>query len=382
MVYIDNPEKLKSFVSNANKSDILCIDTEFLRENSYYPHLCLMQFQLRDETYILDPFCLDNLSDLVSVLTNKNVMKVFHAAKQDIEIIYNLFEIIPYPLFDTQIAATVVDGSNQAGLNTLLSSMLDIYIKKSEGFSDWSARPLSDEQIKYAAEDVLYLPKLYDYEVQKLKELNRVKWIAEELKELGDKNSYIVDPMTRYIHLKHISKLRGPEIVRAQYIAAWRERKAMQQDCPRRSVLKDEYIIEICKRNPKCIDDFFSIRGISKYLKIGDMRTILSNLKASKKVDYKKIANLDTDSYSDSNVDGIVLLLQAIVRTRASENNISYLHLANNSELGKLAHGIRGNLKILQGWRYEIVGHELIEVLDKKKCIVVDENKLHIQQLV
>ena len=366
MVLIDSDEKLVELASRARNSDILCIDTEFMRENSYYPQLCLMQFQTRDETFILDPFKVDDLDPLKSVMLDKNVVKVFHAAAQDLEIIYNELACMPTPIFDTQIASGLTNELNQPGLSTLLKAAIDVRISKSEGFTDWARRPLTQSQRKYAAEDVIYLPELYDFQTNKMKARGQEGWLDDEFLELEDKTRFEVCPRERFKHLKHATKLRPRQLCLAREVAAWREEAAQVQDVPRRWVLNDEQVIEICKKNPKTIDELYSIRGVSKCLDVASAREVLGALKRGNKCDKNDWPVIDEGGKCEICVDEIVPLLSALVAKRAKENEISASLIASTHDLVDLARGYKQESPLLKGWRRIVVGEELCELLDGK----------------
>ena len=243
MFKIDTNKKLDNFIEKAINSDVLCIDTEFIRENTYYPQLCLVQMQIDRDSFILDPFCFDDLQPLAKVLDNKNVLKVFHAGKQDLEILYNETGVVPNPVFDTQLAASVTDGANQPSLSNLLKSTLGVKIDKTEGFTDWARRPLTDKQLRYAVEDVLYLPDLYAHQVQTMRELGREDWLDGEFADMCLSENYEIDIWDRFAHLKHVNKLKDKQLALARQVAAWREETAQKKDLPRKRVLSDEQVI-------------------------------------------------------------------------------------------------------------------------------------------
>ena len=183
-MYIDNQADLKSFVKRALKSPILAIDTEFLREKTYFPKLCLLQMQTQDETAIVDPFCIDDLRVLNPLLESEEVLKLFHAGTQDLEILYAECGVVPHPIFDTQVAATLLGHTQQIGYGALVSSTLGVNLKKADSYTDWSRRPLSQSQLEYAADDVIFLPRVYDKMAQQLEKLGRTKWLDPDFRAM------------------------------------------------------------------------------------------------------------------------------------------------------------------------------------------------------
>ena len=381
MKFIDNQEKLDNFVDEALKSNFVCFDTEFERENTYFPKLCLMQFQLQDDTYLLYPEKINNYNALASLMCDANVCKVVHAGKQDVEIILNLTNVMPAPIFDTQIAGSYCDGLNQCGLGTLLHHSLNVKIAKSEGFTDWSQRPLSDRQIKYAVEDVIFLPQLYEYQKNKLEKLNRLSWMQEEGCEVYKKENFEIDIEDRYLHLKHVTRLKGLELARAKEVCSWRENQAISKNIPRKKVLSDEQIVEICKRNPKSVDSLFEIRSIRSYIGIEAAREILLCLKKASYADIENLEVPDSVFGKEKNVDEAVHLMMAVVKKKAEEFNISQMVIANMTDLAHLARGHIETSKVMQGWRKDVVGDDLIKLLDGKLSLTLDDNELRLHHI-
>ncbi len=380
MFKINSEEKLNKFIEKAKKSKVLCIDTEFMRESTYYPQLCLVQMQIKKESFILDPFCFEDLSPLADIFDDEKILKVFHAAKQDLEILYNETGVVPNPVFDTQLAACVTEGSNQPSLANLLKSTLNVKIDKTEGFTDWARRPLTDKQLRYAVEDVLYLPDLYENQVTKMKALGRDHWLDDEFLDMCRKENYEIDVENRFTHLKHVTKLKDRQLSLAKEVAAWREESAQKKDVPRKRVLSDEQVIEICKRNPKTIDSLFAVRGVQNALSTWEAREVLAALKVGRKREEKDLPKLDVFCPNQENVDDVVFLMNALVKLRAKENCVSQCLLTSNSELTDLARGKRENIKLLTGWRKEIVGNELLLLLDGKIGVTCDNKELKIIQ--
>lgn len=380
MEFIDNQTKLNNFIRRACASQVLCIDTEFMRDRTYRPQVCLIQFQIEDDSWLLDPFCFDSLRPLAEVMKCDTLVKVFHAADQDIEILYQETGAIPHPVFDTQIASSVIEGKNHPGLSTLLEASLGIKIAKSEGFTDWSQRPLTDKQIKYSIEDVLYLPALYDYQKKKMAELGREHWVDDEFEELENPAKYEVNARERFKHLKHATKLKPRKLALAREVAAWREETAVEKNIPRKWVLTDEQIIEICKRDPKTMDSLFAVRGVHQALSMKQAREVLAALKRGRECDEADYPRLDVPSASLPNVDDVVQLMNAILNLRARENSISAQTIASSSDLVNLARGFKKKTSLTKGWRYELVGRELESLLDGKITLSCEHGHMIVQQ--
>lgn len=375
MIEITKIKQIEKFVSDAKKSDIVCLDTEFIREKTYLPELCLIQAQTRDESYIIDPFCFDDLSILRDLLLDENVVKVFHACGQDIEVLRNECGILPVNIYDVQVASTIINGLYHPSLGNLLSASIDVKIEKSESFTDWSRRPLTPKQVKYAIEDVLYLPELYDFQISKLKSLGREDWLEEDFNDLVDEHKYSTNPDEQYLHLKRVNQLNPYELKLARDVCAWREDRAEIINLPRRSVISDEQVLEICKRNPRSLDDLLAIRGIDCALNISELREVLGVLNSARKKDDIVLKQDYKSSERNGNVDALVDAMNAILKIRGKENGISPSAIANNSDLSLVARGLCDEARVMSGWRGKLVGKDLVALLNGQLTLkVIDDN--------
>lgn len=360
--FVTDSNNLVAFSKHANASKVLAIDTEFLREKTYYPRLCLLQMATEDKVIIVDPFRVPNLTILADVMSNPAVTKVVHAGSQDIEILLREVGVMPSPLFDTQVAATLMGHVQQVGYGPLVSSVLGVRLKKGYSFTDWSRRPLSKSQIQYAADDVRYLPDVYLRMRDELARVNRLEWVDEELSSLCDAESYRIDNRERFRKLKRVNQLNRRQLSAAREVAAWREKKAQQHDIPRKWVLTDEQVVEACKREARTINELFIVRGLAEKLSTRDAREIVNRIARGLDVPKEQMPILDKPSRNEANVEAEVDAMSAIVRLRARENNIALQTLASHSDLCDVARGY--DAPVLQGWRKQMVGDELLDFLD------------------
>ena len=381
-MYIDSQAELQAFAERARSSSVLAIDTEFLREKTYYPKLCLMQMATDDERVIIDPFAVDDLKVLKPLLEDENVMKVFHSGHQDIEIILYDIGCIPKPLFDTQVAAALLGQVQQIGYGALVHAMCGVKLKKVDSFTDWSARPLSESQLSYAEDDVVYLPEIYRAQCQLLEKKGRLDWLADEFSELEKPETYIPDEEERFRRLKHVTQLSRRQMAAAREMASWREIEARKRNVPRKWILTDEQIVESCKREPRTIDDLFMVRGMRERLTTRDARTLIELVVAALDSAPETWPELPQAGRSEQNVDVQVDLLMAVVRIRARENGIAIPTLASHSDLVDIARGHYDKVELLRGWRRDIVGAELVDLLEgrlslaiEKGCVVVKPNE-------
>ena len=377
-LYIDTQSEFESFVQSAQEADVLAIDTEFMREKTYYPRLCLLQMATDEQVVIVDPFQIEDLTILSGLLSDNRIMKVFHAGRQDIEIMLREVGFVPHPLFDTQIAATLMGHVQQIGLAALISSIMGIQLKKSDSFTDWARRPLSQSQINYAADDVRYLPQIYRTMSNQLAKTNRLHWLNSDFEALADESKYTTDPRERYIHLKRVSQLSRPQLSAARELAAWREQKAQSCDIPRKWVLTDEQVVEACRREARTIDELMMVRGISEKLSTKDARTVAAAIATGLDLPRNQMPTLVRSQRNEANVDAEVDALNVIVTMRARENNIALQTLASQKELVEVARGHR-DVEVLKGWRREIVGNELIAFMEGKLQILCKDGKVVIE---
>lgn len=375
---IDTKRALEEFVGRAQHSSVLAFDTEFLRDRSYYAKLCLLQLATDDEIVLLDPLEIGDISALKSLFTNQNIMKVVHAGSQDIEILYRLLGCVPSPIFDTQIAATLLGQTQQVGYAVLVHNVCGVHLKKTDSFTDWSRRPLSDSQQQYAADDVAYLPKLYSIMKEELEAKGRLSWLDEDFKRLIDPERFIIDPRTRYRHLRRVSQLNPQQLSAAREVAAWRELQAQTKNIPRKWIIADEQIVEACKRGARSIDELYMIRGLESGLGCADARAIVKCIICGLDAPESSWPQHPKSTKNEVNVDVEVDLFSSLVRLRAKENNIAYQTLASRDDLVALARFYDDEVELLKGWRREIVGEELLALRDGKFALGIHKGKLQV----
>lgn len=377
-MYIANQEALEAFVERARCSSVLAIDTEFLREKTYYAKLCLLQMATDDEVAIVDPFAVRDLTPIACLLEDEGIVKLFHAGGQDLEIIYREIGVLPRPIFDTQIAAALLGHTQQIGYGALVNSLCGVSLKKSDSFTDWSRRPLQDSQLDYAADDVLYLPEVYRTMVERLEEKGRLAWLRNDFEELSNPARYEEDPRLRYKRLKRVNQLSRRQMSAARELAAWREVEAQHRDVPRKWILTDEQIVEACRRDPRSIDDLFMVRGIKERVTTRDARAIVSIMAKGMALPESEWPELDRAAKNEPNVDAEIDLMNALVRLRARENDIAMQTLASHGDLAMVARGYTEGVDVLKGWRRAIVGEELLDLLAGKITLSLGPDGLEV----
>lgn len=381
ILLINSDQKLESFVAACEQSSYMAIDTEFLREKTYYPKTCLIQICIEDQVAIVDPFPISSLSSLAPVLTDPSILKIFHACSQDMEIILRATGVLPAPVFDTQIAATLLGKNQQASYASLVSLYCGVTLNKKDSFSDWSRRPLKDSQIQYAADDVIYLPQIHQKMVELLKEKDRLEWLSESFEELSDPDRYIVDPYMRYKKLKRVNQLKPRQLAAAREFAAWRELKAQSKDLPRKWIVSDEQIVEACRREATTIDELFMVRGLKDTLRASDARAIVACIKKGLDCPKEELPDINNKPRSEANVDVVVDIMSGLARKCAQENDIAPQTLASHAELTKLARGYFDDCDLLKGWRRHILGNDLLDFMNGKISLRFQDGSLEITHL-
>lgn len=378
---IDTDQQFVAFLERCKKSPYIAIDTEFLREKTYYPKLCLLQMGIENEIAIVDPFKIRNLAALSDVLVDPSIVKIFHACSQDVEILYHETGVVPSPIFDTQIAAAVLGKTQQASYSSLVSQYCDVNLPKKDSFTDWSQRPLSDSQIHYAADDVKYLPQIYYEMLAQLKKKNRLSWLEETFADLSKKEKYEIDPRVRYKKLKRVNQLNARQQAAAREFAAWRELQAQRLNIPRKWVVSDEQIVEACRREARTLDELYMVRGMKESLKTSDARKVLAALIVGLDCPQSELPDVRPKSKNENNVDVILDVMNALVRMRAREHEIAPQTLAPQAELLKLARGYYDDSELMQGWRYTLVGKDLRTLLEGGFALQIHDGNLEIISL-
>ena len=379
-MYIASQDELEAFIQRARTSSLLAIDTEFLREKTYYPKLCLMQLATDDEVAIVDPFAVSDLSVLSELFENESIVKIFHAGRQDIEIIIYDIGCMPKPIFDTQVAAALLGQTQQIGYASLVHAICGVKLKKTDSFTDWSARPLSESQIEYAEDDVVYLPRMYAAMREKLESKGRLSWLDSDFEDMAREDTYVVNERDRFRKLKHYTQLSRRQMAAAREMAAWREIEARRRNVPRKWVLTDEQIVEACKREPRKIDDLFMVRGVRERLTVKDARTVIELVAAALDSAPDTWPVIPAVTRSEPNVDAQVDMLMCIVRLRARENGIAVPTLASHSDLVAIARGHYDDTDIMKGWRREIIGNELKELLEGKLSLCIEKGCVRVEK--
>jgi len=376
---IETSAALVEFCDLIKDSDFIAVDTEFMRENTFWPELCLIQVANSEHAAAIDPLAKDmDLKPLLDLLVdNEDMLKVFHAGGQDVEIIFNLTGKTPHPIFDTQIGQMALGQAEQVGYSNLVEAWIGIQLDKGARFTDWSRRPLDKRQIDYAIGDVTHLAKIFPMMLKKLVKTGRGHWLDEEMEKLADPSNYSVDPNDAWHRIKIPS--RKPDVLgRLQALAAWREREARSKNLPRGRIVKDETLADLAAHPPKDQDGLGRVRGLSATWRSNDIGSRLMDALDNAKP-------LDRDDMPDRaprgpglGKEGVLVadLLKLLLKIRGRELNVAARLIARSDDLEALAAGRRDNIAMLQGWRYDVFGHAALDLVEGRMGFAVQHGKL------
>jgi ribonuclease D len=380
-VYVDDSEKLAALVERLRGAPLIALDTEFMRERTYYARLCLIQIATDDLVAIVDPLAIEDRAPLWEVLSDTSSVKVLHSGVQDLEIIYYETGTVPAPIFDTQVAATLAGYPQQIGYGALVKDVTGTALDKGDTYSDWAKRPLSETQLKYAENDVRYLPEVYRALLGKLESSGRLPWVEDDLAALGDPMSYEVRYEELWRRVKRASSLDRRGLGTLRELAAWREREAQRRNIPRRWVLGDESLIEIARRSPKTREKLRSVRGVSDKLAKGLYDDVLVVVADARKIPDAELPRLEKRNRRVVEADGLVDMMAGLVKVRAREHDVAVPLLASRDDLEALASGEREGNKLLEGWRRGIVGDELVELIEGRVSMRVADGRVLVERV-
>ena len=376
---ITDSAALANLCARLADAPFVTVDTEFMRESTFYPELCLIQIADTEEAAAIDPKApgLDMQPLLDLLVDNEDVLKVFHAGGQDLEIVYNLTGKTPHPLFDTQVAAMALGQGEQIGYSNLVDSWLGIQVDKGARFTDWSRRPLDQRQVDYAIGDVTHLARIFPKMLERLKKTGRGAWLDQEMERLGDPANYANDPDQAWKRIR-ISG-RKPEVLgRLKAIARWRELEAQGKDLPRGRIVKDETIADIASHPPRKQADLAKVRGLSQTWAGNDIGArLMAAIASATPLSADELPPRD-DRKPGLGKEGALVadLLKLLLKIRARDIDVAPRLLARGDELEALAAGVRDGLPMLKGWRYDQFGQDALDLVEGRLGFAVQGGKL------
>jgi ribonuclease D len=370
MRYVDTPQALTQLCQELQSAKVIAVDTEFIREKTYYAKLCLLQVASDSVIACIDPLELPDLDELLNILCSPDKLILFHAAWQDLEIFYDQWGRIPAPVFDTQIAAALLGFSDQIGYANLVEQLLHVQLDKSAVRTDWAQRPLSAQQLAYAADDVHYLLKLYPLILQRLTDLGRNDWLEEDFTALIDPATYAKSTDTAWQRIKGHGRLKPRQLVVLQGLAAWREQQAQQRNKPRKWILSDDLLLSLARELPAEQAKLAKVRGLTPNQVNQYGEAIIREINAALALPKSAWPGITHKERLTPEQECLADTLMAYLRLLAQQNQISPASLGTRKEIEKLVRGKR-DILLLHGWRGHLAGDPLLALINGKVALTV-----------
>lgn len=378
-LFVERDDQLAALCARLAGAEWLTVDTEFLREKTYYPQLCLIQIASATETACIDPQKISSLDPLIALFADPRILKIFHAARQDMELFWNNHRMLPAPVFDTQIAAPLLGYPEQMGYAALVKERLGIDIDKSETRTDWSRRPLTQSQLDYAAADVRHLAALFPALRDELVARGRLDWLNEDFAALSAPAAYENHPEQAWRRLRGLHKFRGPALSCAQALAAWREQRAQQENRPRKWVLDDDALLTLARIKLHSVDDLKRVRGLPPGVIDRYGAQLVALLDAARErapeplPDFERLETLSEDQ------EAAVDVLTGVLRQLAATQALNPASIASRKDLQNLVRGARDDSPLLHGWRRGIAGEKLLDVLEGRCRLCIAAGELRVE---
>ena len=377
--YIDNADALAVFCSTLRDAPWLALDTEFIREKTYYPKLCLIQIAVPGHIAVIDPLRIDDLTPVLDLLYNPAVVKVLHACSQDLEIFFHMKGEVPRPVFDTQLAAPLLGLPEQMGYGNFVAEILDLTLDKAQARTDWSHRPLANTQLSYAADDVRYLAQIYPEIRQRLSDQGRLQWLNSEFAEYERAERYQNDPADAWKRLRGLDKLRSRALAIVQVLAEWREQTAQQKDLPRNWVLRDDVLFDIARLAPDKPTKLGRIRNLQAKTRERYGARLIDLVREASQREPQPLPGWKKRSKPTAQEEALADILHAQLRLLADSHRINSSVLASRKDLLALARG-DADVAVLHGWRREMVGAELLAICAGQRIVSVDNGEVAVSE--
>ena len=361
MTLITETSKLIDACERFSRDSFLAIDTEFMRERTYYPQLCLIQIAGKDEAVTVDALATEiNLNPILDLMANHKIIKVFHACRQDMEIFFNLNRRIPFPVFDTQIGAMVCGYGESVGYDKLVRQITGVQIDKSSRFTDWSHRPLSKQQLNYALSDVTHLRTVYESLLNQLEKNGRINWLNEEFQNVLNPKTYDI-PLDQIWKRLKIKNGRPKFLILVRELCAFREKEAQSRNIPRNRVIRDDVLLDIAARSPSSSVDLAKVRSLSTQFAEGRLgKSILRVVAEASNIPESDAPQLEKLNKSKPQKPALIELLKVLLKHKSEDNNVAQKLIASTADLEAIAENDNANVLALNGWRKDIFGDDAL----------------------
>ena len=375
-MYLSTQAELASFCERAASSRVLAVDTEFLREKTFFPKLCLVQVAAGDDIAAIDPLLIEDLSPLARLFEDPSITKVLHACSQDLEVILDGMGVVCAPVFDTQLAAAFLGMRQQVSYGSLVEAYCGVHLPKAESLTDWSRRPLDAEQLRYAEDDVRYLPGIYERMISQLVEGDRLTWVAPEMSQLCDVSRVRRDPRESYLRLRRASSLTRRQLAVAREVCAWREGVAAAHDIPRKWVVSDEVVVEVCKRAPTTVERLRRIRGTDQ-ISESDARALVEAVVKGTACPAEQCPKVTRHPRPSAETEGVIDLMYAVLRLVSEKSGVATQLIATRDDLLEFLQDRRGS-RLSCDWRWELAGKTLDQLLSGEVGLTVKNGSIEL----
>jgi len=371
---IETTESLKLFIDKISEYDWLALDTEFLREKTYYSKLCLVQIQAGEHRACIDPLSINDLTPLYDLLNNPKITKVLHAAHQDLEIFHHLTGQVPSPIFDTQIAAAVLGLGDQMGYARLVEQMLNVSLPKTQTRTDWSRRPLKAAQLEYAIDDVRYLAQIYPMMREQLTSKDRLKWLDKDFERIADPMTYAINARERWKKVRGNQVLKRPQLAVLRELAEWRENLAEKTNRPRKWILSDDILLDLARQQPASKQQLSEIRGLSPERIEKNQARWLSLIQAGQNVPEADMPELPRSKKPTPTQNLLIDVLMIVVQIQAKKHGITPTVIASRKQIANMVQA--GKSKFSDDWHGALVNQPFEDIISGRKIIRVVNGKV------
>ncbi len=375
-MFVNSQSQLDELVESISSAKVVAVDTEFMRERTYFPILCLVQIAANGITAAIDPFAIEDLTPLARILVDPSVTKVFHACSQDLEVLAHVLGVEVTPVFDTQLAAAFLGDRMQMGLGALVEEYEGVHLPKGATLTDWTRRPLDEEQLAYAEDDVRYLCDIHEQMMAKLVEHNRLGWVNTELESITDPAVYRHEPSLAYTRLKRSSQLTRRQLGVAREVCAWREMSAAQRDVPRKRVLTDEVVVELCKRHPAAVGDLRKVRG-TDHISNQEAKSLVAAVERGMSCPASGLPTIIRSPRPPAELESVLDLMYALTRLVSEEVGVATQLIATRDDLYDFIRD-RKRCSIAGTWRDELIGARLDSLLAGELGLTVKDGRVEL----